>query len=690
MSTEGSRKVTDDHLQRDAFLYVRQSTIRQVFENTESSKRQYALRDRAVALGWPPERIRVIDCDQGHSGASVADREGFQQLTREVGMGRAGIVLGLEVSRLARNCSDWHRLLEICALTGTLILDEEGIYDPGDFNDRLLLGLKGTMSEAELHMIRARCRGGILNKARRGEFRTRLPIGYVYGEDGTVELDPDQQVQATVRLFFETFRRTGSVLGVVRHFRTQELLFPRRLQTGAGKGDLHWAKLCNASALHLLHNPRYTGAYCYGRSRRRRGGNSRQRQRLPREEWIVFLPGAYPGYITWKEYEENQEWIAANAQRFGKERQKGPPREGSGLLQGLVICGRCGRRMGVRYHLRRSGERVPCYFCQYEATSHGAKTCQAVWGIGVDAAISDLLLELVSPITLEVALSVERELRARSEEADSLRQKEVERARYEAELARRRYMKVDPDNRLVADELEAGWNAKLRFFHKAQEEYERHRAEEAMDLDSEASRKILALATDFPGLWKHPATPQSERKRMVRLLIEDVVLRKEQEKVSAHVRLKGGAMRTLEIARPVKLADQRRTPRSTVEEVDRLLGEHTVREIAGILRERGLRAGAGGELTVAAVRRIVSAYKLKTRYQRLRARGLLTLKEAAEILGIERTSVYRMRLSGKIKGHWYNDRGQFLYERPQAPRRQRCKREAGRKTQACTHMPDEV
>jgi DNA invertase Pin-like site-specific DNA recombinase len=690
MITEGSRKVTDDHLKRDAFLYVRQSTIRQVFENTESSKRQYALRERAVALGWPLERIRVIDCDQGHSGASVADREGFKQLTVEVGMGRAGIVLGLEVSRLARNCSDWHRLLEICALTGTLILDEEGIYDPGDFNDRLLLGLKGTMSEAELHMIRARCRGGVLNKARRGEFRTRLPVGYVYGEDGTVRFDPDQQVQATVRLFFETFRRTGSVLGVVRHFRTQELLFPRRLQVGPGKGELHWAKLSNPSALHHLHNPRYTGAYCYGRSRRRRGGTSRQRERLAREEWLVFLPGAYPGYITWKEYEENQERISANAQRFGKEREKGPPREGSGLLQGLVLCGRCGRRMGVRYHLRHSGERVPCYFCQYEATSHGAKTCQAVWGIGVDAAISDLLLELVSPLTLEVALSVERELQARSEEADSLRRKEVERARYEAELARRRYMKVDPDNRLVADELEAEWNGKLRSHHQVQEEYERRREEEALDLDGEASRKILSLATDFPRLWKHPGTPQSERKRMVRLLIEDVTLRKEEEKVSAQVRLKGGALRTLEVARPLKLAEQRRTPRSIVEEVDRLLGEHTVREIAEILRQRGLRSGAGGEFTVAAVRRIVAAYKLKTRYQRLRAAGVLTSREVAEILGIERTAVYRMRLSDKIKGHRYNDRGQFLYEHPQGSFERRRKGEAGRKTKACTQMPDEV
>ena len=272
--SEASRKITGDHLNRDAYLYVRQSTLRQVLENTESTKRQYALGDRAVALGWPRERIRVIDCDQGRSGASATDRDGFQQLTGDVGMGRAGIVLGLEVSRLARNSCDWHRLLEICALTDTLILDEDGIYDPSDFNDRLLLGLKGTMSEAELHTLRARCRGGVLNKARRGEFRSRLPIGFVYGEDRSVKLDPDKQVQDTVRLFFETFRRTRSVFGVVRAFREGEFLFPRRAHAGPEKGAVYWGDLRHSRALHLLHNPRYSGAYCYGRSRRRRGGRS--------------------------------------------------------------------------------------------------------------------------------------------------------------------------------------------------------------------------------------------------------------------------------------------------------------------------------------------------------------------------------------------------------------------------------
>ncbi len=260
------QKVTASHLRRDAYLYVRQSTVRQVFENTESTQRQYALRERAVALGWPIERVIVIDSDQGQSGSSSTDREGFQRLVGEVGMGRAGIVLGLEVSRLARNSSDWHRLLEICALTDTLILDEDGIYSPSDFNDRLLLGLKGTMSEAELHVLRARLRGGILNQARRGALRTPLPVGLVYDPTGNVVLDPDSQVQQSIRHLFETFERTGSASATVKHFRKQGLRFPRRPRSGPHKGELLWEALWHCRVLRVLHNPRYAGAFFFGRS----------------------------------------------------------------------------------------------------------------------------------------------------------------------------------------------------------------------------------------------------------------------------------------------------------------------------------------------------------------------------------------------------------------------------------------
>ena len=340
MSMEAQQKVSASHLKRSAYLYVRQSTMRQVLENTESTQRQYALRQRAVALGWPDERVIVIDTDLGQSGASAADREGFQKLVAEVGMGRAGIVLGLEVSRLARNSTDWHRLLEICALSNTLILDEDGVYDPAHFNDRLLLGLKGTISEAELHVLRARLHGGLLSKARRGELRCRLPIGFVYDEGGRVLLDPDKEVQESVRLFFQTFERTGAVHATIKYFREQGLLFPTRLTAGGKKGELLWGPLSLNRAAHALHNPWYAGAYVFGRGRWRKQPDGRIRhERLPQEEWHVLIRDAHPGYISWLEYERIEQRLLAAAKTIGFERAAGPPREGPALLQGRVVCG---------------------------------------------------------------------------------------------------------------------------------------------------------------------------------------------------------------------------------------------------------------------------------------------------------------------------------------------------------------
>jgi DNA invertase Pin-like site-specific DNA recombinase len=304
MTTEAHQKVAASHLKRKAYLYVRQSTVRQVFENTESTKRQYALRQRALALGWPSDDIVIIDSDLGQSGASAVDRAGFQKLVTEVGMGRAGIVLGLEVSRLARNSTDWHRLLEICALTDTLILDEDGIYDPAHFNDRLLLGLKGTMSEAELHVLRARLRGGILNKARRGELRCRLPVGLLHDSDGRVVLDPDKQIQESVRLLFETFARTGTIYATIKYFREHGLLFPARVMFGSRKGELTWGALSLGRASSALHNPWYAGAYTYGRARwRKRPDGRSRRELLPTSEWQVLIRDAHPAYISWQEHE---------------------------------------------------------------------------------------------------------------------------------------------------------------------------------------------------------------------------------------------------------------------------------------------------------------------------------------------------------------------------------------------------
>ncbi len=428
-----SSKVTARHLRRQAYLYIRQSTLRQVMENTESTERQYALRQRAVALGWPIEQVVVIDRDLGQSGASTADREGFQQLVRDVGLGRVGLVMGLEVSRLARNSTDWHRLLEICALTDTLILDEDGLYDPAHFNDRLLLGLKGTFSEAELHVLRARLRGGIVNKARRGELEVPLPVGFVYDAAGRVTLDPDQRVQDTIRAFFDTFRRTGSATAIVKTFRDRQLLFPRHARHGIRDTGTRWVPLLHARALWILHNPRFAGAFFFGRNRQRRGDTRIVIERLPRDEWTALIPNAHPGYITWEEFEDNQRRLRENAQAHGGDRRRSPAREGPALLQGLVVCGRCGDRMTVRYH-RRHGGLWPTYVCQRRGIAQGAPICQSIPGRGLDDAIGGVLVETVTPLTLEMALIVQQEIQARLDETDRLHRRAVECARYEADL----------------------------------------------------------------------------------------------------------------------------------------------------------------------------------------------------------------------------------------------------------------
>jgi DNA invertase Pin-like site-specific DNA recombinase/F0F1-type ATP synthase membrane subunit b/b' len=663
MLIEAHQKVNAGHLRRKAYLYVRQSTPRQVVENTESTKRQYDLRQRAVALGWPLEQVVVIDHDLGHSAAtaSAVDREGFQKLVAEVSLGRAGIVLGLEVSRLARNSTDWHRLLEICALTDTLILDEDGIYDPGHFNDRLLLGLKGTMSEAELHVLRARLRGGLLSKAKRGELAILLPIGFIYNDAGAVVLDPDQQVRESIRLLFVTFRRTGSIAATVREFHAQGLKFPGRPVCGPRQGQLTWGALEVSRARYALHNPRYAGAYVYGKHRCRKkiDGTGYHNQTLPPEQWHTLIKDAHPGYISWEEHEEILRRLAENAPAHGdsEDRRQGPAREGPALLQGLALCGRCGRRMTIRYHSDR--KRVAsAYICGGE-DRHGGPLCQNVPGIRVDQAIGALLVEAVTPVALKLALSVQQEIQDRLGEADRLRKTQVERAQYEANLAQRRYMRVDPDNRLVADTLEADWNQRLRVLAEAQAEYERQRKADELRIDAEKRAQILALATDFPRLWKDPSTPDRERKRMARLILEDVTLLRG-EQVTVQVRFKGGATRTLQVS-PF---DLRSTDPDVVAEIDRLLNYHTRAEIAAILNEHGLRPADGTRFTTKRVGMIERYHHLKSRYHRLREAGLRTRREVAQMFRISGKAVVRLHADGRLRGQACDGRGHYLYQAP--------------------------
>jgi DNA invertase Pin-like site-specific DNA recombinase len=663
------QKVQAEHLRRDAYLYVRQSSIQQVFQNTESTRRQYGLRRRAVALGWPEDRIVVIDCDLGQSGASAADRQGFQKLVAEVGIGRVGIVLGLEVSRLARNSSDWHRLLEICALTDTLILDEDGLYNPGDFNDRLLLGMKGTMSEAELHVLRARLQGGILNKASRGELRMSLPVGLSYDEQDRVILTPDKQIQEAMRAFFKAYKRTGSALAVVKWFRENRLQFPRVIRAGINRGKIVWAPLIHSRALQVLRNPRYGGAFVFGRTKtlKRPDGSIRIKAR-PMDQWHTLLPDSHPGYITWQEYQDNLKTLRACAKAHGKDRRDHPPGQGPALLQGRVVCGVCGQRMTVRYQTR-NGQLAPNYLCQRRAVGYGEPLCQSIPGSHIDKAVRELLLAMVEPLTLELALSVQHEVQSRLQVTGRMRRQSVERAQYEADLARERFMSVDPRNRLVADQLEANWNEKLRTLSDARETYEQQRQKDRVKLDEPCRQKVLSLARDFPKVWNDPATTHQQKKRMIRLLIEDATLSRTGKHTSVQIRFRGGQTKRLNLPYPLSAGEARKTPEQIVEEIDRLLDCHTDRETADNLNRRGFKSSMGAKFNALIIAKLRRSHRLQSRYQRLRKAGLLTKNEMSEKLGVSICTIKIWQSHGLLKGHCYNNRGERLYELPPEEKR---------------------
>jgi DNA invertase Pin-like site-specific DNA recombinase len=659
-----SSKVTAAHLARSALLYVRQSTLKQVINNTESAVRQYDLRGRAVALGWASDQVTVIDIDQGQSGASAADREGFQQLVAEVSLGRAGIVLGLECSRLARNSADWHQLLELCGMTGTLICDEDGLYDPRSFNDRLLLGMKGQMSEAELHFIRARLRGGIVSKARRGELITPLPVGLAYDAAGHVILDPDAAVRGALAHLFATFTATGSATACVKAFDAAGLCFPWRHRAGPRKGEIDWKPLAHHVVLRILHNPRYAGAFTFGRHRDiRLPGGKWSRTALPRQEWISFIPGAHPGYITLEQYDANRARLTANAAAHGRDRAAGPPREGPALLQGIIICGTCGQRMTVRYHQRR-GRLLPTYACQRDGIEHARRICQAIPGAGLDERIGQLLIDTLTPLAIEAALTVEAELQHRADEAGALRAAHVERARYHADLARRRYLAVDPANRLVADTLEADWNTALRALTQARDDCDQARKDHAGQLSDAQQARVRQLATDLPALWNDPATPARERKRIARLLLTDVTVTRTRDTITAHVRLPAGQHHTLTTPVPPTAAQMRKTPAESVAAINELLDTHTHARIAAILNDRGLASGEGRPFHRLMIRNIRDDYQLRSREQRLRDAGMLTLAETADRLGVSAGTVKAWHHAGLITGHPYNDKGQCLYTPP--------------------------
>ena len=522
-------KITAVHLSRQAIVYLRQSSAAQVEHNRESTERQYALADKARELGWPEDRILVIDEDLGLSGAGSVARSGFSRLTAEVALARVGLVLGLEVSRLARNNADWHRLIDLAGLTDTLIGDADGIYHPALFNDRLLLGLKGTMSEAELHILRARLNGGIRNKAARGELRRGLPVGFVWGdEDGEVRFHPDEAVITAIRAVFARFAETGSARRVWLWFRSEGLTFPLQMHQGA---EIRWVEASYTAVHHVLTNPVYAGAYVYGKTRQETtldaaGARKKRIRHLPRSEWQVLIPEHHPGFIDWQTYEANQMRIAKNT-RPGPHKAGGAVREGSALLQGLATCGHCGRRLHTHYRGRNS---APGYHCPGRVLVEGRGVyCLNIGGVQIDEAVTRAFIAALEPAKVIATLAAAERLEADREATLKQWRQGVERASYKAQRAERRYRAVDPDNRLVARGLEREWEESLSALEAAKAELARRERERPCVISPDERDRLLALGPDLATVWHTTTTTPRDRKELLRTLIEEVIIKVERE-----------------------------------------------------------------------------------------------------------------------------------------------------------------
>ena len=660
MSDPYGAKIQAHHLRRKALVYVRQSTLHQVFEHRESTARQYGLSSTAQDLGWPDHLVEVIDDDLGQSGRSAQYRHGFQRLVADVALGQVGIVMGLEISRLARNNADFQQLLQLCGLNQTLIYDADAVYDLMHLNDRLVLGLKGTMSEAELFTMRARLQGGLRHKASRGELATKLPVGFVYAPTGKVILDPDQQVQETLRLFFQTFRKLGASIAVVQYFNQQGLTFPTRPIKGPHRGELWWSALSSGAALRILHNPRYAGAFAYGRTRLIKspsGGASYTKR--PREVWHALVKEVHPGYISWEEFEANQERLQGNLTHRS---QPGAARQGNALLQGIVLCGHCGKNMATSYKSRAKGCVDPLYTCNRTKLDYGGPVCTFIPGAEIDRMISAVLLEQVTPLAMEAAIAVQHEIVKRAEETDKLLSRQVQRAEYEADLARRHLMAVEPANRLVARTLEDEWNEKLEQLEQAKAECEKRRAKNQYVLDEQKRAEIRRIATDFPSLWSHPATSLQDKKRMVRLLIEDVTLQRHQYQVELFIRFKAGAL----MERTVRLSGSGNKPTvidpTIITQIDALTERHTAGEVAAKLNQAGVPHPTRGDFDTNAVVYLLKRFQLPSRYHRLRSKGYRTQEDIAETFGVNVQTVQRWRKKGWIHAEYYNDQKEYLYE----------------------------
>ena len=591
------QKICPGHLDRAAVVYVRQSSRQQVLEHSESTRLQYALAERAVALGWARSQVMVIDDDLGVSAATADSRKGFARLVTEVTMGRAGVVLGIEMSRLARTGRDWHQLLELCSLSGVLLADPDGVYDPGYYNDRLLLGLKGTMSEAELYLIRQRMLSGRLAKAERGELAIPLPIGYARRPSGEVILDPDEQARHVVALVFATFSKLGTLNGVLRYLVDKQVQLPVRVHSGPSKGEIEWRRPSRETLQIMLHNPVYAGYYAYGRRqveprRKVAGRPSTGRVVKDASEWLVLLPGRLPAYITAEQYEANVTRMAANRQTAAT---PGAPRNGSALLSGLLRCGRCGgHRMTVRYHDGPGAARSPHgYTCAFYQVNYGTGgSCQHIAGPALDDWVTAQVLDAVAPAALEVSMAAAAQAEQERAMLDKLWRQRVERARYAADRVRRQYQLAEPENRLVTRQLEADWEAALAEAGRLEADYQRFTEQQPKTLTPAERAAIQALAGDLPRVWGAPSTTQADRKELLRILIEDITasVAGDSELVDVTITWAGGHQTTGQAVRPVARLDQLSYYPALLARVTELAAAgRTNRQIADTLNAEGLR-----------------------------------------------------------------------------------------------------
>jgi DNA invertase Pin-like site-specific DNA recombinase len=648
-------KLSASHLRRTAFVYVRQSSQAQLERNVESTARQYALVQRAIELGFAREQVVVIDEDLGISGSGLSDRSGFARLAAEVALGHAGLVLGLEVSRLARNNVDWYRLLDLCGVTDTVIGDTDGLYHPGSFNDRLLLGLKGTMSEAELHVLRARLEGGIRNKAARGELRKALPVGLVWGEEeGEILLDPDEAVRGAIQTIFDRFAELGSVRQVWLWMRREAVQFPMRR---FAHGEIEWTTPTYHQIHSVLESPVYAGAYAFGKTRRERyvdeHGQTRQRmRRLPQAEWPVLIWDHHRGYIDKATFDRNRERIAGNT-RPRAHQAGGAVREGAALLQGIAVCGRCGRKLKVHYQGRR-GHQSPAYHCPSSIlVENRGSWCLRVGGGRIDQAVAGALLAALTPAGVKAALQAAEALEQDHDAALKQWRLQVERAKYQAERAERRYRQVEPEHRLVARGLERDWENALAELAKVEAELALRQHQRPRALTEDERERLLALGTDLGRVWSAPTTTDRDRKQLLRTLIDEVVVDvvREERRAMLTIRWRGGAITELAVALP-KPQPAIRTDEETIALLERLAVHYDDGTIAGILNRQGRRSATGERFTaiiVGGLRRYrgIPAY---TPPAEPPDGELLPVAKAADKLGVAASTLHRWLQAGFIRG----------------------------------------